>query len=83
MTLVQTIIIINDGNITYVLKYLIEFQQSVKKSYTVCNNCRVITDHIVQNDVKATNTILFIKIDLDNSCNPNHKPQPSQIPNFS
>jgi len=47
-------------------------QQSINKIYVECNNCNQRNEYVVQVDLKLTNKILIVKIELDNYGNTNH-----------
>jgi len=51
---------------TYNLNDIVDFQQLVKKSHVICHSCKAKTEYTIQNDVKAINKTLIIKINLDN-----------------
>lgn len=60
----------NDGKLTYNFKDLMDFKRNMKKIHTMCDQCKSITEHFVQLDVKATTKFIIAKIDLEMSENP-------------
>lgn len=61
----------NDSKITYELKTLMDFERSIKKTWTTCLSWNKDTTHNVQVYPKITNKILIIQLQLENSYNSN------------
>jgi hypothetical protein len=62
----------NYGKTSHDFKELMNLQQSINKKYLECKNCNQRNEHVVQVDLKLTNKILIVKIELDNYGNTNH-----------